>query len=105
MKGDWVPDDGLRDPHGRSTAGAFEREDSHFRSGWVASDADAVPVYPNLWAYTRDLYQQPGVSRTVNLPLAKMHYYGSHSSINPHGIVASTTPPDFTLRHNRKCLT
>lgn len=63
-----------------------------------------ITDYPNLWAYTRDLYQQPGVSRTVKLPLAKMHYYGSHRSINPHGIVASTTPPDFTLRHNRKAL-
>jgi len=23
--------------------------------------------YPNLWGYTRELYQQPGVSETVDL--------------------------------------
>jgi len=43
--------------------------------------------YPNLWAYTRDLYQQPGISETVNMHHIKQHYYGSHTSINPSGIV------------------
>jgi putative glutathione S-transferase len=57
--------------------------------------------YPNLWAYTRDLYQQKGVARTVNLPLAKMHYYRSHHAINPHGIIADTAAPEFTAPHQR----
>ncbi len=39
--------------------------------------------YPNLWAYTRELYQWPGVRETVNLEHIRRHYYGSHESINP----------------------
>ena len=43
--------------------------------------------YPNLWAYTRELYQVPGVAETVNMDHIKRHYYGSHTAINPNGIV------------------
>jgi putative glutathione S-transferase len=43
--------------------------------------------YPNLWAYTRELYQWPGVAATLNLQHIKAHYYRSHDMINPNGIV------------------
>ena len=43
--------------------------------------------YPNLWAFTRDLYQWPGIARTVDLGHIKRHYYMSHPTINPTGIV------------------
>jgi glutathionyl-hydroquinone reductase len=43
--------------------------------------------YPNLWAYTRELYQWPGVKPTVNFEHIKHHYYESHKTINPSGIV------------------
>ncbi len=43
--------------------------------------------YPALHAYLRRLYHHPGVSGTVDLAHARRHYYGSHRSINPHGIV------------------
>ena len=43
--------------------------------------------YPNLRAYTKDLYQQPGIAETVNMFHIKNHYYGSHTSINPSGVV------------------
>ena len=43
--------------------------------------------YPNLWAYTRELYQWPGVAETVDFAHIKGHYYGSHATINPTGIV------------------
>lgn len=43
--------------------------------------------YENLWSYTRELYQWPGVSETVNFDHIKQHYYRSHHSINPNGIV------------------
>jgi len=42
--------------------------------------------YPNLWAYTRDLYQQPNIADTVNMHHIKQHYYGSHTSINPSSV-------------------
>lgn len=43
--------------------------------------------YPDLWDYTRALYQQPGVGETVNFDHITSHYYRSHHSINPTGIV------------------
>ncbi len=51
--------------------------------------------YPNLWAYTRDLYQQPGIAETVNLEHIKKHYYVSHKSINPTGVVPKGPDIDF----------
>lgn len=47
----------------------------------------ALREYPNLWAYTRDIYQLPGVSGTVKMPEVRRHYFYSHDSINPHRIV------------------
>jgi len=43
--------------------------------------------YEHLWRYTRELYQWPGVASTVNFEHIKQHYYRSHPSINPNGIV------------------
>jgi putative glutathione S-transferase len=42
---------------------------------------------PVLWAYARDLYQAPGFGETVNFDHIKRHYYGTHPTINPTGIV------------------
>jgi putative glutathione S-transferase len=42
---------------------------------------------PNLHGYLRELYQVPGVAETVNLTHIKHHYYESHGTINPTGIV------------------
>ena len=57
--------------------------------------------YPNLWAYTRELYQVSGVAETVNMDHIKTHYYGSHTSINPTGIVPAGPDIDFTMPHDR----
>jgi glutathionyl-hydroquinone reductase len=60
--------------------------------------------YSNLWNYTRDLYQVPGVADTVNLAQIKRHYYTSHPSINPTRIVPKGPAIDFTASHNRASL-
>ncbi|MCP5244793.1 MAG: glutathione S-transferase family protein [Burkholderiales bacterium] len=57
--------------------------------------------YPNLWAYTRDLYQRPGIAETINMAHIKNHYYRSHSSINPSGVVPSGPILDFNEPHSR----
>ncbi|CAN5516308.1 glutathione S-transferase family protein [soil metagenome] len=57
--------------------------------------------YPNLWAYTRDLYQHPGVAETVDFQHIKGHYYGSHRTINPTGIVPMGPLLDLTAPHGR----
>lgn len=57
--------------------------------------------YPNLWAYTRELYQWPGVAQTVNMPHITRHYYYSHDTINPHRIVPVGPDIDWTEPHRR----
>jgi putative glutathione S-transferase len=60
--------------------------------------------YPNLWAYTRELYQFPGVAATVDLKQIKEHYYGSQVWVNPSGVVALGPPMDerdFSQPHRR----
>ena len=61
--------------------------------------------YPNLWAYTRDLYQTPGVSDTVNMHHVVRHYHYSHESINPHRIIPINPVIDFDASHNRDQVT
>jgi putative glutathione S-transferase len=60
--------------------------------------------YPNLWAYTRELYQVPGVAQTVNMDHIKYHYFGSHRNINPTGIVPKGPDIDFMQPHGRENL-
>ncbi len=60
--------------------------------------------YPNLWAYTRELYQVPGIAETVNMDHIKYHYFASHHSINPTGIVPKGPVIDFMLAHGREKL-
>ncbi len=57
--------------------------------------------YPNLWGYTRELYQWPGIRETVNLPQTKLHYYGSHETVNPTRIVPLGPSLDFDEPHGR----
>jgi putative glutathione S-transferase len=57
--------------------------------------------YPNLWPYTRDLYQWPGVAATFDREHAKRHYYESHKTINPTGIVPVGPDVDFDAPHGR----
>jgi putative glutathione S-transferase len=57
--------------------------------------------YPNLWAYTRDLYQTPGIAQTVDFNHIKQHYYRSHPQINPTGIVPAGPALDLWEPHGR----
>ena len=57
--------------------------------------------YPNLWGYTRELYQHPGVAETVSPDHIKRHYYRSHRSLNPTGIVPVGPAIDFQAPHDR----
>ncbi len=59
---------------------------------------------PNLWAYTRELYQWPGVAETVNLDHIVRHYHYSHESINPHRIIPINPVIDWAEPHGRAAL-
>ncbi|HLI11318.1 MAG TPA: glutathione S-transferase family protein [Alphaproteobacteria bacterium] len=60
-----------------------------------------IEDYPNLSNYLRELYQVPGVAATVDLGHIKRHYYGSHTTINPTGIVPKGPALDFARPHDR----
>jgi putative glutathione S-transferase len=60
--------------------------------------------YPNLWAYTRDLFQTPGIAETVDLDHIKRHYYVTHRRINPTGVVPNGPEIDFLEPHAREAL-
>lgn len=61
--------------------------------------------YPNLWAYTRDIYQTPGVAQTCDVRHIKQHYFGSHETVNPSRIVPLGPVIDFDAPHERASLT
>ena len=69
---------------------------THFRCNGAR-----IVDFPNLWAYTRELYQWPGVAETVDMDQIKRHYYTTHDELNPKRIIPRgplnadwrTTPP------------
>ena len=112
-----------------SSGGRFVRQDSRFRSrvsqggdyppepgryhlyvSWACPWASRTMIYralkgltdfPELWDYTRTLYQVPGVAETVHFDHIKRHYYGSHRTINPTGVVAAGPRIDFSAPTRR----
>ena len=60
-----------------------------------------IADYPNLSGNLRELFQVPGVAGTVHFDHIKAHYYGSHKTINPTGIVPKGPILDFTTPHGR----
>ena len=60
-----------------------------------------IEDYPNLSGYMRELYQFAGVAETVFVEHTKTHYYASHKTINPTGIVPLGPVLDFSRPHGR----
>ena len=57
--------------------------------------------YPNIWGFTRDVYQLLGVAETVNMAHIKSHYFESHTHIKPFGIVPDGPLLNFDDPHGR----
>jgi putative glutathione S-transferase len=58
--------------------------------------------YLNLPGYTRDLYQHPGIAKTVTIAEIKTHYYGTLGMLNPSGIIPrGPLDADFSAPHGR----
>lgn len=60
-----------------------------------------IEDYPSLSNYLRELFQVPGIAETVNMLHIKAHYYGSHKTINPSGIVPVGPKVDYSRPHDR----
>ena len=63
-----------------------------------------IADYPHLSGYLRDLYQTDGIAETVNMAHIKGHYYESHKTINPTGIVPVGPNLDLDAPHGRERL-
>ncbi|MCQ0989681.1 glutathione S-transferase family protein [Jiella marina] len=60
-----------------------------------------IADYPALYDYMLELYQWPGVAETVNFDHIKSHYYTSHKTINPTGIVPLGPEQHLDRPHGR----
>lgn len=69
--------------------------------GHFKCNVKRIQDFPNLSNYLCDLYQVPGVSETVDLESCKQHYYLSHTTINPTGVVPVGPALDYTQAHDR----
>ncbi len=68
----------------------------HGVRGHFKCNRNRIAAHANLWAYTRELYQRPGIAETVDMDHIKRHYYMTHPSLNPSRVVpavpGSTSP-------------
>ena len=67
-------------------------------------DHKRISDYPNLSGYLKDIYQLPGVAETVNLAHIRHHYFRSHRTVNPNGIISIGPQLDWTTPHGRERL-
>ena len=63
-----------------------------------------IDDYRHLSGYLRELYQVPGVAETVDMTHIKQHYYASHETINPTGVVPLGPALDLEAPHGREDL-
>jgi glutathionyl-hydroquinone reductase len=57
--------------------------------------------YRNLWNYTREIYQMPGIAETVDFAKIKLGYYDGMRHLNPNGILPVGPELDFGAPHDR----
>ncbi|MDX1410505.1 MAG: glutathione S-transferase family protein, partial [Saprospiraceae bacterium] len=67
-------------------------------------DRKRISDYPNLQGFLKDIYQMPGVAETVNMTHIRQHYFCSHPTVNPHGIVSIGPQLDWDTPHDRERL-
>jgi putative glutathione S-transferase len=57
--------------------------------------------YPNLWGWTREIYQMPGVKETCHMDHIREHYYTSHESVHPRRFIPLGPHLNFVEPHGR----
>jgi putative glutathione S-transferase len=72
--------------------------------GHFKCNRNRIDDFPNLSGYLRELYQVPGVRETVHFAHIKDHYYRSHTTINPTGVVPAGPLLDLDAPHGRESL-
>lgn len=72
--------------------------------GHFKCNRQRIEDYPNLSNWLRELYQWNGIADTVDFTHIKGHYYASHKTINPTGIIPDGPALDFLRPHDRERL-
>ena len=72
--------------------------------GHFKTNRQLLADFPAISGYVRELYQVPGVAETVSFEHIKTHYYASHRTINPTGVIPVGPEQDFTAVHGREGL-
>jgi putative glutathione S-transferase len=69
--------------------------------GHFKTNRNRIADYPAMSAYVRELYQIPGIAETISFEHIKTHYYASHRTINPTGIIPAGPVQNFDSPHGR----
>ncbi|RPA60503.1 glutathione S-transferase family protein [Aerococcus agrisoli] len=69
----------------------------HVYYGHFKCNIKHLTDFENVWRYTREIYNLPGIAETVDFYHIQHHYYGSHPTINPNGIVPAGPAIDFSI--------
>jgi len=69
--------------------------------GHFKCNSRRIADYPALSGYVRDIYQRPCIADTVDFRHIKGHYYESHLTLNPSGIVPVGPVLDLLSAHGR----
>ncbi|OYN89667.1 glutathione S-transferase family protein [Parenemella sanctibonifatiensis] len=73
--------------------------------GHFKTNRSKLAEMPVLWAYSRDLFQTPGIGDTVDFVQIKQHYYLTHRDVNPSGVMPQGPELENWLEpHGRKSL-
>ncbi len=67
-------------------------------------DRQRISDYPNLQGLLKEIYQLPGVADTVNMTHIRHHYFCSHPTVNPQGIISIGPQLDWPTPHGRDSL-
>ncbi|MBL7251178.1 glutathione S-transferase family protein [Alloalcanivorax sp. C16-2] len=67
-------------------------------------DRKRIVDYPNLNGFLHELYQLPGVAETVWMDHIRHHYFRSHPTVNPHGIIPIGPELNLSAPHDRERL-
>lgn len=69
--------------------------------GHFKCNRNKLNEFHHISNYVRELYQVEGIASTVDIPYTKLHYYGSHRTINPTLVVPKGPEQNFDLHHDR----
>jgi putative glutathione S-transferase len=69
--------------------------------GHFKSNRNKLSEFHHISHYVRELFQFEGIASTVDLEYTKIHYYASHSTINPTLVVPRGPQQNFTAVHDR----